>query len=140
MKEGKIPTRKEIGIKKITRLLENFQDQKNFSRALELMSPAWKDAVAKMNPEEIVARFLGMTLPEVFAERERGPERSEAPSSRPARDSRSYGGRRDQVKKSTSSFSPITASRVVYPQGGSNKGPKNGRSRVSGWNRPLSRS
>ena len=37
MREGKIPTRKEIGEKKVARILERFQGQSTFTRAVELM-------------------------------------------------------------------------------------------------------
>ncbi len=69
MREGKIPTRKEIGAKKVSKILEKFQEQTTFARALELMDSAWKSAIAEMSPEEIAARFLSLTFPEIFAEK-----------------------------------------------------------------------
>lgn len=70
MMEGKIPTRKEIGAKKITQILAKFQDQPTFARAIELMGKPWKEAVETMTPAEITGRFLTMMFPEVFAERD----------------------------------------------------------------------
>ena len=69
MKEGKVPSRKEIAAKKVTKLLERFQDQKNFARAAELLGPEWRAAVAEMGPDEIMGRFIAMTAPELFEER-----------------------------------------------------------------------
>lgn len=70
MREGKLPTRKEIGMKKVANALSKFQGQSGFERAIELMGPSWKDAIAKMSSEEIVGRFLALTFPELFEERQ----------------------------------------------------------------------
>jgi ATP-dependent RNA helicase DeaD len=71
MREGRIPTRKDIGTKKITQTLTRFQEQKSFSKAVELMDQPWKDAIAGMSHEEIAGRLLSMMYPEIFnAERE----------------------------------------------------------------------
>jgi superfamily II DNA/RNA helicase len=69
MKEGKIPTRKEVGIKKVTQLLEKFEAQTQFARAVELMDAEWRDVITQMMPEEIAGRFLSLMYPEIFAER-----------------------------------------------------------------------
>jgi ATP-dependent RNA helicase DeaD len=66
MSEGKIPTRKEIGSKKISKMLESFQAQSSFARAIELLDTPWKESIATMPPEEITARFLCMMFPEIF--------------------------------------------------------------------------
>jgi ATP-dependent RNA helicase DeaD len=73
MKEGRIPTRKEIGTKKVGKLLEAFQNQQTFTRAVELLGWEWKQAVGNMNPEEIAGRFLALMHPEIFSE-QREPE------------------------------------------------------------------
>jgi ATP-dependent RNA helicase DeaD len=70
MIEGKLPTRKDIGEKKVTNILEKFLEQKNYTRAIDLMDHTWKEKLAKMSAEEIAGRFLSLTFPEVFAERE----------------------------------------------------------------------
>lgn len=70
MREGVIPTRKEIGTKKISRVLDQFQGQSNFMRAQELMNSKWKEVLATMSVEEITGRFLTMMYPEVFSSRE----------------------------------------------------------------------
>ncbi len=72
MEEGIVPTRKEIGIKKVAKMLTPFQAQKNYARAIELLTPEWKNVIAQMKAEEIVGRFLGVMSPEIFENQERG--------------------------------------------------------------------
>ena len=98
LKEGIVPTRKEIGMKKIGMLRAQFLEQPGYVRALELMDEQWKQSVAGMNPEEVAARFLTMMFPWVFAE-ERRPQmarsqtpQAPAPNDRPRR---ANDGRRD---------------------------------------------
>lgn len=67
MTEGKIPTRKDVGTKKVTALLAKFQEQAAFARAVELLGPEWKEAIAQMSPDEITGRFLSLMFPELFA-------------------------------------------------------------------------
>jgi ATP-dependent RNA helicase DeaD len=80
MREGRLPTRKEIGAKKVSKILLKFQEQTAFARATALLSPEWKTALADMSSEEIVGRFLSLSFPETFSET--SPEAShEAPVS-----------------------------------------------------------
>lgn len=67
MKEGKIPTRKEIGTKKVAHILTKFQAQAQFQKAIDLMDPEWKKEIAEMNREELAGRFLTLMFPEVFS-------------------------------------------------------------------------
>lgn len=69
MREGKLPTRKDIGMKKISQALARFKDQPTFSHALDLMDDSWKSAIAEMSRDEIAARFLTLSYPEVFSSR-----------------------------------------------------------------------
>lgn len=139
MKEGKIPTRKDIGIKKISKILDKFQEQKSFVRAVELMSPAWKEAILEMKPEEVAARFLGMMLPEVFSERDRESEVSEKPAvSRPQNNHRYEVQNSRQNTGRVEYRQPKQPYAGAYPQANP-KGSKKGQSRVSSWNRPLTR-
>jgi superfamily II DNA/RNA helicase len=71
MQEGRIPTRKEIASKKVSQILERFHNQSAFTRAVELMSDGWKEALESMSKEELAGRFLSMQFPELFGERER---------------------------------------------------------------------
>lgn len=68
--EGVIPTRKELGNKKVGSLFSKFQEQASYNRAVEAMGAEWKEAIGAMSPEEIAGRFLAMTFPEIFAERD----------------------------------------------------------------------
>ena len=68
MKEGKIPSRREIGTKKVSHVLAPFSAQKDFTRAVEVMSAEWKESLAKMTPEEVAGRFLAMRFPEIFVD------------------------------------------------------------------------
>lgn len=68
-KEGVIPSRKTIGMKKIGQLLSQFNDQPSFARALELMDEPWKQSIAQMSSEEVAARFLSLMFPWVFNEK-----------------------------------------------------------------------
>ncbi|MBX3020087.1 MAG: DEAD/DEAH box helicase [Bdellovibrionales bacterium] len=69
LNEGTIPTRKAIGLKKISQLLGPFNDQTGQERARELMGDAWKTAVTDMSAEDVAARFLSLMFPYVFAEK-----------------------------------------------------------------------
>jgi len=95
MKEGKIPTRREVGMKKVNLLLAKFQDQPYFSRAIEVMDPTWKEALATMGGEEIAARFLTMSFPEIFSEKDNKPETKTEP-----REKRGSYGDRDNARDS----------------------------------------
>lgn len=69
-KEGAIPSRRVIGLKKINQMLAPFSDQPGSARAMELMDQAWKDAVRDMKPEEVAARFMAMLFPYVFSDKQ----------------------------------------------------------------------
>lgn len=71
MKEGRIPSRKDVGLKKVEKILGPFQEQKNFGRAAELLNSDWKTAIQSMSNEEIVGRFLCLLNPETFENQER---------------------------------------------------------------------
>jgi ATP-dependent RNA helicase DeaD len=110
--EGKIPTRKEIGMKKIAQKLGEFQDVQNAERAMSLLDQSWKDALAGMSAEEVAARFLSLAYPWVFIEDVRPPamersttkasfedraERSERPKFKPKFDKQA--ARKDRAAK-----------------------------------------
>ena len=71
--EGEIPTRKAIGLKKVTKALDKVMEAKGFPRAIELMDEQWRTALAGMTNEEIAGRFLSMMFPDIFAEERRAP-------------------------------------------------------------------
>lgn len=66
MKEGKIPSRKEVASKRVNKTLKDFQSQQAHARAIEVMGSEWKTAIAEMSNEEIAARFLVLIHPELF--------------------------------------------------------------------------
>jgi ATP-dependent RNA helicase DeaD len=66
MLEGRIPTRREIGAKKVASLLTPFQTQPLHTRALEILSEEWKTQLATMTPEEVAAHFITMMMPDIF--------------------------------------------------------------------------
>lgn len=76
MKEGVLPTRRELAQKKLVPLFDQFKGQGNFSRALEVLGPEWKAFLEAMSSEEIVARFICMKMPELFSEERELPKMS----------------------------------------------------------------
>ncbi|QQR80592.1 MAG: hypothetical protein IPJ69_15110 [Deltaproteobacteria bacterium] len=46
--------------------MAKFKDQKSTARAIDLLGDEWKSEIAPMTKEEVVARFLVMSFPEVF--------------------------------------------------------------------------
>ncbi|MCM2278211.1 MAG: DEAD/DEAH box helicase [Oligoflexia bacterium] len=68
MKEGGIPTRREIGEKKVRRLLPGFLAPQGHARAAQLLDGEWKKALTGMRAEEVAGRFLALFYPETFAE------------------------------------------------------------------------
>lgn len=73
IKMGVIPSRKEIGQKKVHRILASFKDQPNFARAEELLNDEWRETLAQMAPSEVAARFLAMDMKDLLADREQQP-------------------------------------------------------------------
>ncbi len=69
MKEGVLPTRKDIGKKRIGKILPQFQNQKTHSRVIDLLDDEWKAAIAEMPREEIVGRFISILAADVFEDR-----------------------------------------------------------------------
>jgi ATP-dependent RNA helicase DeaD len=81
MREGKLPTRRDIGIKKVSNIFSKFSEQAGFQKAIDLLGDGWKEALADMSREEIVGRFLSLTFPEIFVEREAPAAQPAAPGS-----------------------------------------------------------
>jgi ATP-dependent RNA helicase DeaD len=74
MKEGVLPTRRELAQKKLVPLLDQFKNQINFSKAIEVLGSEWKTFLETMSAEEIAARFLCMKMPELFSEEREVPK------------------------------------------------------------------
>lgn len=104
LKEGVIPSRKAIGMKKINQMLKPFQEQDGFKRAIELMDQSWKEAIATMSSEEVAARFMALLFPFVFNEKPQAkmarPEQRPSESDRPKKHGRhGYGHGQGQRKR-----------------------------------------
>ncbi|MEK7233744.1 MAG: DEAD/DEAH box helicase [Elusimicrobiota bacterium] len=66
MKEGRIPTRQEIGAKKVAKILTAFREKDKYFRAAEFLGPDWELATDEMDLKEIISRFLCLLTPETF--------------------------------------------------------------------------
>ena len=78
MTEGHIPSRRELGLKKVAKLLARFQATKHHARAISLLGPEWQVVVSEMDLQEIIGRFLVMTAPALFEDS--APSKSLMPS------------------------------------------------------------
>ncbi|MFN7685772.1 MAG: DEAD/DEAH box helicase [Oligoflexia bacterium] len=87
MVEGRIPSRREIAAKKISKILEAFSHENRYDRAVELMGLEWRDAISDLAPDEIAGRFLTLMFPDLFSERTAQKEESSRPE-RPSRKSK----------------------------------------------------
>jgi hypothetical protein len=95
MKEGFVPSIREIGAKKVSQLLARFQDQPFHARVLEVMGEDWKENLSAMSPEQVAAHFIALMMPDVFGgedsrktkratrERPAAPVPAASPSPRP---------------------------------------------------------
>ncbi|MEK6556367.1 MAG: DEAD/DEAH box helicase [Bdellovibrionota bacterium] len=88
--EGTIPSRKEIGMKKLSFALPKFKEQEQFQRALDLMDADWITTIAAMSPDEVAARFLVMQFPWIFSEKEQ-PSMNRTDKNAEAREERGGG-------------------------------------------------
>jgi len=95
IKEGKIPTRKDIGSKKVAKILPAFQAQTFFARAVEHLGDDWKAVIGSMPVEEVVGRFLTLMSPEVFKDQEKLKMLQQSPG-RPELADRSGSDKRDR--------------------------------------------
>lgn len=97
MQQGKIPSGRDIGVKKVLGFLPKFTgqaaDQAKFARIQALVDETWLAAVKEMPKEEILARFLTLLLPDVASE----PEKTKFSSfdAGPSRPPRRFDGPRD---------------------------------------------
>lgn len=90
MTEGRIPSRREIGERRIAQSLDKFKSQTLHLKAMEFITPAWREALSDMSEEEVVGRFLCLSFPEWFEEnkpiRDQPTEQIRRPRERPPRD------------------------------------------------------
>lgn len=79
MKQGVIPTRKEIAAKKLREFLPQFIRVPGYDRAEALLDEVWSKTLEDMSRKEIAARFLALSLKNLFKDEERIEEPVSAP-------------------------------------------------------------
>jgi len=82
MEVGTIPTRKDVGARKISALLEKFTAVENHLRVETLLSHEWMTTLETMSKPEIAARLLALTFHETFADREKSESAMPGPESK----------------------------------------------------------
>ncbi len=96
MEEGLVPTRKEVGSKRLSMVLPQFQNEKNAKFALELLDKSWTEALENLSKEEVAARFLAMMNPALFVVEAEKPQQRDS-------DRRHEGGRdRERTQRTRS--------------------------------------
>lgn len=68
------PSRKDISTKKLARLLPQFQAALGHEKAKDILDATWLEALDGMSKAEIAGRFLALSLPELFDDREKAEE------------------------------------------------------------------
>ena len=64
--EAMVPSRRDVGQKRVSQLLTKFLAQSSHLKAVELMNDEWLAQISDMMPEEIAARFITMMMPDFF--------------------------------------------------------------------------
>lgn len=86
MKEGTLPSRRDLAKIKMGPSLDQFKSQDKFARAQEMMSDEWKETLKSMSSEEVASRFLCLRFPEIFNdEKNKAPLLTREESPRPER-------------------------------------------------------
>lgn len=67
--ETRIPNRKDIAEKKLSKVLTQFQEAKDFTRLSEILGDQWKASLAELPVEEVAMRFLAMMMPDLTIDR-----------------------------------------------------------------------
>ncbi|NDD90467.1 DEAD/DEAH box helicase [bacterium] len=68
MVETRVPSRKEIALRKVGKQLSTFTAQESWGKVVEVMGNEWRDAIAEMMPDEIAGRFLAILNPDLFSD------------------------------------------------------------------------
>ncbi|MGZ3742190.1 MAG: DEAD/DEAH box helicase, partial [Bdellovibrionota bacterium] len=102
MKEGTVPSHKDIALKRVNKVRAAFEASPQ-GRATAILPEDWKQALGEMTQEDIAGRFLAMMMPDLFAEKKTeeclADSRPAAPAVRPEKTQsagRSGGGFRDR--------------------------------------------
>ncbi|MEO5667976.1 MAG: DEAD/DEAH box helicase, partial [Bdellovibrionota bacterium] len=64
--EAMVPSRRDVGQKRVSQLLTKFLAQTSHLKAIELMNDEWLSQISDMPPEEIAARFITLCMPDFF--------------------------------------------------------------------------
>ncbi len=90
MKEGRLPSRREIAAKKLSQIFPAFEAQELHARAVEILDEAWKTKIAGMTAEEVAGRFMTMMFSDIFNDHksEFKDSRPEQRAERPPREDR----------------------------------------------------
>jgi ATP-dependent RNA helicase DeaD len=76
MTQGVIPTRKDVGTKKLEQYLEKFKTALGHERAAALLDQTWLRTIEAMPKAEIAGRFLALSYQDLFIDK---PEPKEIP-------------------------------------------------------------
>jgi superfamily II DNA/RNA helicase len=74
MKEGVIPSHKDIVLKRINKVRSAFENRGPQGRATAMLPEEWKAALAELSQADIAGRFLSLLIPDVFEDK-KAPER-----------------------------------------------------------------
>lgn len=91
IKEGVIPSQREVLAKKLKNVETAFLAQEKVGKMQSLLTDSWKKELAAKTPEEIAARFLTLMFPQIL---ETTPERLPGKPQDDSRDRGSRGGDR----------------------------------------------
>lgn len=97
---GEIPSKKQIGAKKVAKFLEDFVAQEDFQRASAHLDEEWLKVLSEMDQEEIVGRFLTLLSPETFHSSTKEKLSFVGPEPRTQERSPGKGGRRPRNNRS----------------------------------------
>ncbi len=116
MKEGRLPSRREIAAKKLSKIFPAFEAQEFHARAVEILDEAWKTKIAGMTAEEVAGRFMTMMFSDIFNDQKNtAPEfKDSRPEQRAERPPRSDRAERPR-------FSRERAPRQMDPDSSSNR-------------------
>ena len=71
---GMFPTRKDVSAKKLAAFLPRFVQGLGHEKACEVLDENWTKALDGMSKNEIAGRFLAITFPDLFDDREKAEE------------------------------------------------------------------
>jgi ATP-dependent RNA helicase DeaD len=133
MQKGEIPSRKQVGTKRVSQILPKFQTQKFSEKASELLDDSWKALLLTMSKEEIAGRFLAMMNPALFNDHDENRAKMPGPRPQMHQDFRKNDGRNNDRRDNRRGRDERRDDRRQGRQ--SDRGPK----KQFGGNRPFRR-